>query len=195
MPLSKNHKEKTRTRILQTAGTLFRERGFDGVGIDEIMSAAGLTRGGFYAHFDSKADLFAKVLRDEPAFTRMLAERQTGQRELTLQGTLDVLSTYLDSDNINYVTSTCPMVSMARDVDKGGREARTAFTKVITDFTVLLKNGMDGSPPAQLNARALAVFALCVGGVTIARTADNPAMAKQVLNACEAEAQRLLSNN
>jgi len=193
MPLSKGHKEKTRTTILTAAADLFREHGFDGVGIDDIMAKAGLTRGGFYAHFKSKADLFANVLEMEPAFNRMLAERQTGSREAAQNGALDVLATYLDPDNINYVTATCPMVSLARDVDKAGPPGRVALSKVITDLIALFKNGMAAANAQQLDARALSILALSIGGVTMARTADNPALAAKILNACESQAQRLLT--
>lgn len=189
MPLSKTHKEKTRQKILDAAGTLFRQHGFDGVGIDKIMSIAGLTRGGFYAHFSSKAELFSKVLEIEPAFTRMLVERQGNNKAETQQGTIDVLATYLDPANIDYVSSTCPMVSLARDVDKGGDPAREALTTVTTDLMTLLKNSMDG---AALDQRALLILALCVGGVTVARTSAEPELARKMLEACEAEAQRLV---
>jgi AcrR family transcriptional regulator len=193
MPLSKNHKAATRAKILNAAAGLFRERGFDGVGIDDIMSTAGLTRGGFYAHFKSKADLFAKVLAMEPSFTRMLAERQGRSRQDSLNGALDVVATYLDPDHIDYVTATCPLVSMARDVDHAGAEGRAALTKVVTDLTALLKNGMADSNTDRLDARALSVLALCVGGATIARTASSKQIAAKVLNACEAQAQKLLT--
>jgi TetR/AcrR family transcriptional repressor of nem operon len=193
MPLSKHHKEKTRANILAAACGLFREHGFEGVSIDDIMATAGMTRGGFYAHFKSKADLFAKVLAVEPSFTRMLAERQTGTRDGALQGALDVIATYLDPDNIGYVISTCPMVSMARDVDKAGPEGRAALSKVVTELGALLKNGMAGADAGRHDGRAMAVLALCIGGVTMARTANDPALAATILNACENEAQRLLS--
>jgi AcrR family transcriptional regulator len=192
MPLSKDHKEKSRANILAAACALFRERGFEGVSIDDIMAQAGMTRGGFYAHFKSKADLFAKVLAVEPSFTRMLAERQTGTRDAALHGALDVIATYLDPDNIGYVTATCPMVSMARDVDKAGPEGRAALSKVVTDLGALLKNGMAGTDAGRHDGRAMAVLALCIGGVTMARTANDPVLAATILNACENEAQRLL---
>ena len=51
MPYSAKHKQKTRTKIIETAGILFNRHGFDGVSIDQIMEAAGMTRGGFYNHF------------------------------------------------------------------------------------------------------------------------------------------------
>ena len=193
MPLSKTHKQNTRDKILDAAGLLFRRHGFDGVGIDKIMVQAGLTRGGFYAHFDSKADLFNAVLSQEPALKRMLDERQSESRDGSLQGTLDVLATYLDPGNTDFVTSSCPMVSLARDVDKGGPPARDALTKVITDLTALFKHGMSDDGQKNRDDRALSVLALCVGGVTIARTANNPALAQKILSACEHEAQKLLT--
>ncbi len=198
MPLSKDHKAKTRQKILDAAGPLFRQHGFDGIGIEDIMAEAGLTRGGFYAHFASKADLFAHVLKGEPAFTRMLKERIGPQNEnmpkaAALDGALDVLATYLDPDNIAYVTSTCPMVSLARDVDKGGVPAREAFTHVTSELISLLKSAMSGTSPDQIDRRALAVLALCVGGVTVARTAADPVLAQTMLQACEEQARRLMT--
>ncbi len=199
MPLSKEHKAKTRASILAAASQMFRDHGFDGVGIEQIMAKAGLTRGGFYAHFASKADLFANVLDQEPAFTRMLRERQAPEtadarttKDAAQNAALDVLSTYLDPDNIAYVTSTCPMVSLARDVDRGGAAARNALTNVTVQLTSLLTAGMSETKPDQCDSRALAVLALCVGGVTVARTAADPVLAQKMLQACETEARRLL---
>jgi AcrR family transcriptional regulator len=204
MPLSKEHKAKTRETILAAASQMFREHGFDGVSIEDIMAKAGLTRGGFYAHFASKADLFANVLDQEPAFTRMLRERQAPEtadarttKAAAKDAALDVLATYLDPDNIAYVTSTCPMVSLAHDVEKGGAPARQALTNVTTQLASLLKRGMsEADDPArtdQCDSRALAVLALCVGGVTVARTAADPVLAQKMLQACEAEARRLMA--
>ena len=62
MKVSKEQVREKRTRIVETASELFRERGFDGVGVAELMSAAGLTHGGFYKHFGSKADLMAESM-------------------------------------------------------------------------------------------------------------------------------------
>jgi TetR/AcrR family transcriptional regulator, transcriptional repressor for nem operon len=193
MPLSKSHKEKSRQSILSAAGELFRESGFDGVGIDDIMKKAGLTRGAFYAHFQSKADLFAQVLATQPAFNRMLLERQGTTRDDALNGALDVIATYMDPGNIPYVTATCPMVSLARDVDKAGPAGRVALSKVVSELAGLLKNGMRSGDDGRLTARALTIIALCIGGVTVARTANKPEFAAQVLNACESEVQRLLT--
>src|SRR5271170_3319711 len=62
MRVSREKAAENRERILETASRLFREHGFDGVGVDAIMSAAGLTHGGFYGHFGSKSDLAAEAV-------------------------------------------------------------------------------------------------------------------------------------
>jgi AcrR family transcriptional regulator len=63
MPYSPNHKQDTRRRILRSAARLFNRRGFSEATIDEIMTAAGLTHGGFYRHFSSKDKLYAEAVR------------------------------------------------------------------------------------------------------------------------------------
>lgn len=63
MKVSKEQVRENRLRVVETASALFRERGYDGVGVAELMSAAGLTHGGFYKHFGSKADLLAEAMR------------------------------------------------------------------------------------------------------------------------------------
>ncbi|PLM44366.1 TetR family transcriptional regulator, partial [Klebsiella michiganensis] len=72
MKVSKEQVRENRMRIVETASELFRERGYDGVGVAELMSAAGLTHGGFYKHFGSKADLLSEAMHC--GFTRS-AER------------------------------------------------------------------------------------------------------------------------
>jgi len=61
MRVSREQAEANREKILEVAGTLFRERGFDGTAVDDIMRRAGLTHGGFYGHFGSKDDLAAET--------------------------------------------------------------------------------------------------------------------------------------
>ena len=67
MPRKTDHKDRIRQRILDRSAELFRKRGFEGVSIDNLMAAADLTRGGFYAHFSSKSDLFAQTTYQDSA--------------------------------------------------------------------------------------------------------------------------------
>jgi AcrR family transcriptional regulator len=193
MPLSKFHKDQSRRRILDAAGALFRRHGFDGVGIDAIMAEADLTRGAFYAHFGSKAELFAEVLAQQPGLIRRLETPAGASRREAHAAALDALAWYLNPEAVPHVAATCPMVSLSRDVDKGGPKARAAMGKIVDQLSGLLKNGMTARTDARrADARALATLALCVGGVTIARTAPTQRLAKAVVDACRIEAERLL---
>ena len=97
------HREKTRQRILSQAARLFRRRGYGGVGIDGIMAAARLTRGGFYGYFRSKADLFAAVMRREPDLHRRMRERTSEDPAGLIREALEIVAGYLHPDNQNKV--------------------------------------------------------------------------------------------
>ncbi|WP_246283244.1 TetR/AcrR family transcriptional regulator [Neptunomonas phycophila] len=71
MPYTKTHKSKTRNKILECAFRLFAIKGFNGVTIDEVMNNGGLTRGGFYAHFSSKAELYSEALKFAATSTKL----------------------------------------------------------------------------------------------------------------------------
>jgi AcrR family transcriptional regulator len=112
MRYPKGHKDKTRQRIVTAAARLFRRHGYAGVGIDEIMAAADLTRGGFYGYFRSKSDLFAAVMQVEHDFNRRMGERPgESVRELG-ESALDVVSGYLDPRNRKSVGRGCAMASL-----------------------------------------------------------------------------------
>ncbi len=86
MRYAPEHKARTRERILREAGRLFRRHGYQGVGIDRIMTRARLTRGGFYGHFPSKAALFAAVVDQGTDFVRRLREARGRGTAETVEG-------------------------------------------------------------------------------------------------------------
>ena len=81
MGYSAEHVRRTRRRILDSAARVFRRVGYEAAGIDEIMAGAGLTRGGFYAHFASKAELFEAVIGDDLEFAERLRDAQRSTPE------------------------------------------------------------------------------------------------------------------
>ena len=89
-----NHKLATRERILVQARRLFRAHGYAGVGLEALMTASGLTRGAFYKHFKSKAELFSEVVADEPDFAQRLRARSGESSEELERGALDVVAGY-----------------------------------------------------------------------------------------------------
>ena len=172
------HKERTRKRILARAAALFRREGYRGVGIDRIMAAADLTRGGFYAHFRTKAALFAEVLGQETDFVRRLR---------TAADVRDVISGYLDPENREKVARACTLATLTNEVPRRDRAARQAFAghvkHLITEF--------EAHVPAELpdrRARALEAAALCVGGISLARGVGDERLARELLAVCRERA-------
>jgi TetR/AcrR family transcriptional regulator, transcriptional repressor for nem operon len=173
MRVSRDKAAENRERIVNTASRLFREKGFDGVGVDAIMSGAGLTHGGFYGHFGSKDDLAAE------AVTRALArsvEKQSGYTTLS-----DLVSEYLSERHCADRPNGCAIAALGADMARqrdGVRRGLTEHVRVQLDrFTRLLRNG----PAARRRRRAIATLAGMVGALTLARAVDDPALSKEIL--------------
>lgn len=183
------HKAKTKAQIVRAAGRLFRRRGYKGVGIDEIMDAAGLTRGGFYGYFDSKADLFAAVLEGEHDFNKRMAARDGLDPKALTQQAMEVVSGYLDPENRTRVGRGCAMASLSVDVARGDARARNAYTTKIEALAEEFARGATGSDAER---RALLSIVLCVGGLTIARAINDDGLADRLESVCREEVARVL---
>ncbi len=183
------HKEKTRARIVRAAGRLFRRRGYNGVGIDQIMAAAKLTRGGFYGYFRSKADLFAQVIRSEHGFNAMMKRRE---ETTLLTEALEVVDDYLEPANRTEIGAGCSLASLSVDVARAGKPARTAYSAKLRDLSQEFARSLaDG---ADLDERALRAIALCVGGVILTRAADDDELVGAIAAACREGVHRELTD-
>jgi TetR/AcrR family transcriptional regulator, transcriptional repressor for nem operon len=186
MGYSVEHKAHTRERIVQSAARLFRRYGYNGVGIDDIMAAAQLTRGGFYAHFRSKRDLFFAALAEELELARQLRRGDAGNGEGSGSARA-LIDFYLDSANRKHVPSMCSLVSLSADVARGGEEASAAYTAALRDLIAALAERIPATAP-EARARACAAVALCVGGAVLAQAVSDDALAEPLLEACRARA-------
>lgn len=127
MPRSKAHKADTHARILEAAGRLFRERGYAATGIDTLMDAAGLTRGGFYAHFPDKEALLAEVLQADRGLPRMLAARDGRSRAALRRQARRIFADYLNPAHQHEVAVGCSAAALAADAARAGPVARAAY--------------------------------------------------------------------
>ncbi|HXR96090.1 MAG TPA: TetR/AcrR family transcriptional regulator [Rhizomicrobium sp.] len=177
MPYPEHHARQTRTRIVESARKLFNRHGFDGVSIGAIMEEAGLTHGGFYRHFGSKGDLYAEAL--DCFFTNPHwacgwdgMEPFDGDAELGPQ----VVRAYLSDAHFEDVPHSCPMVALPSDVARSSPNAKRAYRAAFEGMLAVLgaKHGRD---------RALAIAALCVGGMVIARASDDRALGDELRQA------------
>jgi AcrR family transcriptional regulator len=185
------HKSKTHAQIVRAAGRLFRLHGFNGVGIDEIMDAAGLTRGGFYGYFASKADLFAAVIEGEHDFNKRMAARKGDDSKALMRQAMEVVSGYLDPENRTRVGRGCAMASLSVDVARSDGRARNAYTAKIEALADEFKRGMKGSDAER---RAMLAIVLCVGGLTIARAINDDGLADRLEIVCREEVARVLAD-
>ena len=175
MRVSREKAIENRERIVETASRLFREKGVDGVGIDAIMSGAGLTHGGFYGHFASKDDLAAE------AVTRALARGVEKQSHYTSLS--DLVAGYLSERHLADRADGCAIAALGADMarQRGGvrRRLTTHVRAQLERFTRLLRNG----PTALRRRRAIAALAGMVGALTLARAVDDPALSTEILAA------------
>jgi TetR/AcrR family transcriptional repressor of nem operon len=185
------HKDKTRQRIIDRAATLFRRHGYDGVGIDTLMAAAGLTRGGFYGYFKSKAALFAAVIRKEHDFTRRMRERTGTTKAALAHQASEVVAGYLHPDNIEKVAPNCVMASLSVDVARAGAEASAAYGENVRDLAAQFARALPGAE--NDDRRALAAIATCVGGLIVARAVGDADLGNRILQASRRSAERELS--
>lgn len=185
-----SHKAKTKARILSQAGRLFRKRGYDGTAIDDIMAAATLTRGGFYAHFKSKERLFAEVLAAGGGLRALLQSRNARDKSALNDAALSYLLGYVYPANRKYLESICPMVTLPSDIARAGPTARRAYAKIIDAIAHELERGLPNA--RRRDPRALAAIVLAIGGLTLARAMGNEAASTALLHACGEELARVL---
>ena len=182
MRVTRAQADAHRERILEVAGTLFRERGFDGIGVADIMKRAGLTHGGFYGHFESKDDLAAEIT------TRVLGregwlERLTGRPDPSVT---DVVRTYLSPRHRDDAGHGCLFAAVGSDVVRQPRPIRRAFTEGLRLRMEALRQVMPGRSAATRRQKAIATMAGLVGALILSRAVDDPKLSDEILEATSA---------
>ena len=191
MRYSAEHKKRTRDKIIHKAAQLFRRHGYDGIGIDDIMNAAGLTRGGFYGYFASKADLFVEVMLGEHDFNKRMRAREGNTPSELNEAALGVVAGYLNPDNKTRVGRGCTMASLSVDIARSNAPARQAFTAKVKALAREFDRGI--KDPEVEDPRSLAAIALCVGGLVLARATNDTAFSDKILAASEKAAGQCLT--
>ena len=186
MRYPEGHREKTRSRILETAGKLFKKSGYSATGVDAVMSAAGLTAGGFYNHFGSKDDLFAGTL--DRALDDQVKRWTADPEGADPARVLGFIERYLSEQHRNGTVEGCALPSLAPEVARAGTVVRRVLEKHLRSFLPYLESSLSGPDRA---ARALAILALSVGGIVLARGVASRAFSSSILAACRDAARRL----
>ncbi|MEP1765465.1 MAG: TetR/AcrR family transcriptional regulator [Sulfitobacter sp.] len=192
MPYSKEHTQKSRNKIIEAARILFNVHGFEKVTIDMIMAKAGMTRGGFYKHFKSKEALYSVAVESFLMGRGAIWRKDAGidPTNLSPEMAQHMLDSYLSEKHLGDIENQCPMIALPSDVARGAPDLQKAYQDLLTSM-VWLFEAAQPSASDEKRQRALAMAALCVGGMVLARSIPDGALAREVREAAYAAASTL----
>lgn len=184
MRVSREQAAENRERILDIASRLFRERGFDGIGVADLMKAAGLTHGGFYGHFASKEDLMAQACAR--AFEGAVPRWQEWAAAAPDNPLAAVTAHYLSSAHCDKPGEGCALAALASEAARHNPPVRQALTEGMHRLVDFLTQLVPGRSKAARREKALATVAGMVGAVVLARAVDDRALAEEILQSVSA---------
>jgi TetR/AcrR family transcriptional repressor of nem operon len=188
MPYSPKHKRDTREKILESARRLFNRKGYFGVSIEEVMRHAGLTHGGFYRHFSCKDELYAAAVRQFLCKKKPAAwQKPPKLTAVTKPHAQRIVDAYFSREHLDDRDGCCPLIGMASDVQRGGKAVKAAYQEGVEQLVEVFEDHLD---EPQARERALALVALCVGGMVLARNVGDPDLADDFRRTAHAEVLR-----
>ncbi|RWK37081.1 TetR/AcrR family transcriptional regulator [Mesorhizobium sp.] len=179
MRVSRVQAAENRETVINVASRLFRERGFDGIGLKDLMQAAGLTQGAFYKQFASKDDLAAQAARRamESAFQRWSAAAAANPEDPLAA----VIAFYLSMDHRADRMDGCPVVALGADAARQGADVKASFEAGVREYLEMLGNLVgDGEEPS---GKAMAILSTMVGAVVLSRAVNDERLSKRFLQA------------
>ena len=184
MPYSIEHKLRTRAHIVETSRKLFNIYGFNGVSIDMIMKTAGLTRGGFYNHFKNKEALYSEAVESflMGRGAEWRDEAGIDPKNLTPEMTKQMILSYLSEEHLEDIEGQCPMIALPSDVARASQAVQFSYQKLLEAMSGLFEHTLKLSGKGK-KQDALALTALCIGGMVVARSLPDDALAAEVRKA------------
>ena len=189
MRYSTDHKAKTKERIVHSAAKLFAAKGFAATSIDEIMSVCQLTRGGFYAHFKSKSQLYRCAI--ERAATPLPSANHRSQRED--DWIEQILREYLSGDQAEAIGGTSHLTFLATDAANEQADVRSGYASAFQTVSAQITNRV-AAHSACNEAAIFSIAVMVVGANAISRTIDDRAVKEKLWASCRENAKALLEN-
>ena len=167
--------------MINVASRLFRERGFDGIGLKDLMEGAGLTQGAFYKQFGSKEDLAVEASKRA---LESAARRWSDAAEQNPDDPLGaVIGFYLSGDHREEKMDGCPIVALGSDAARQGADVKAAFEAGIKAHLEVLGRFIAETDGEKSSGKAMAILTTMVGAVTLSRVVNDPDLAQAFLDA------------
>ena len=175
MRKSKQEAAETRRRIVTFAAREFNKGGINSTGIADVMTAAGLTTGGFYKHFSSKDQLVAEALG-------AALQKSVDSVEAKRGGDLNAIAAgYLSKRHRDSLESSCPLPSVGSELRLAENDARQAISKGIERFISIIQACFPDLPPKEAKAKAHAIVSAMVGAMVLSRIATDGKLSNRLL--------------
>jgi TetR/AcrR family transcriptional repressor of nem operon len=181
MRVSRAQAAENRETVINVASRLFREHGFDGIGLKDLMEAAGLTQGAFYKQFASKEDLAAQASRRalESATLRWSAATAAKPKDPLSA----VVAIFLSTDHREERMDGCPIVALGADAARQGSEVKASFEAGIREYLELLDRWVGEADGEEPSGKAMAILSTMIGAVVLSRAVNDKRLSKQFLQA------------
>jgi TetR/AcrR family transcriptional regulator, transcriptional repressor for nem operon len=183
---------ENRQTVINVASRLFRERGFDGIGLKDLMEGAGLTQGAFYKQFASKEDLAVEASRRAlESASRRWSDAATGNPDDPLGA---VLAFYLSGDHREEKMDGCPIVALGSDAARQGSDVKAAFETGIKAHLEVLGRFIAETGGEASSGKAMAILSTMVGAVTLSRVVNDPDLAQALLDAAAQQVREAVAD-
>ncbi|OYR16525.1 TetR/AcrR family transcriptional regulator [Brucella thiophenivorans] len=188
MRVSRVQAEQNRERVIDVASRLFRQHGFDGIGLKDLMKGAGLTQGGFYKQFESKDDLAALASRRAMESATRVWSNAAANGSNPLEA---LISFYLSKDHREEKADGCPLVALGADAARQSKDVRQPFEDGIRAHFEVLDELMQETDRSNPSSKAIAILSLMVGAVTMSRLIEDENLSQNVLDTAANEVRRI----
>ena len=181
MRVSRIQAAENRQSVINAASRLFRERGFDGIGLKDLMKGAGLTQGAFYKQFASKEDLTAQASRRALESASRRWSDAIAAKPKDLLGA--VIAFYLSTEHREERMDGCPIVALGSDAARQGRDVKASFEAGIKAHLEVLGRLIAGTGGEDPDRKVMAILSTMVGAMTLSRVVNDPDLAQAFLDA------------
>lgn len=182
MRYSKEHKQETHARIVKKASVRLREKGAHGIGVADLMKEAGLTHGGFYAHFDSREALvieaFGYAMDRATERWRKMAEQTPPEKRLAA-----IVESYLTPLHRDDPGHGCAVPALGAEIARESPKTRRAFAAKLDQMIEMIAEQISGASPKAARKQAIATLATMMGTLVLSRIGGSGEFSDEILSA------------